>query len=110
MTPADVYSFLQSCKALQAEVNETARLHGFHENDNNELHIPAALALIHDEVSEALRAHRKMKIDELPAELADIVLRTMDLAAVMKINLGDAIIAKHLVNQKREFKHGNNLY
>lgn len=110
MTPADIYSFLSAFKALQEDVNKTAEEHGFHEQATNELFVPMALALIGDEVSEALRAHRKMKVEELPAELADIILRTMDLAAVMKINLADAIVAKHLVNQKREFKHGNNLY
>lgn len=110
MTSADIYSFLQSFKALQEEAYNTAKEHGFHENDDHLLQVPTALALIHDEVSEALRAHRKMNIQEMPAELADIVIRTMDLAALMKIELADAIIAKHLVNQKREFKHGNNLY
>lgn len=110
MTSGDIYSFLQSFRALQEEAFETSTSHGFQQELDSPLYVPCKLALIHDEVSEALRAHRKMKIEELPAELADIVIRTMDLAAALKINLADAIIAKHLVNQKREFKHGNNLY
>lgn len=110
MTHIDIYNFLQGFKAMQEEAFETSSSHGFQEELNNDLYVPTKLALIHDEVSEALRAHRKMNIQEFPAELADIVIRTMDLAAAMKINLADAIMAKHLVNQKREFKHGNNLY
>jgi NTP pyrophosphatase (non-canonical NTP hydrolase) len=69
--------------------------------------IPIMLALIHDEVSEALHAYRNWNEDEFKKELADIAIRLFDLAAYKKINLGDEIIEKHEFNKTRPYKHGN---
>ena len=44
--------------------------------------------------------------DELADELADIVIRTLDLAERFKIDLGSAMLSKHAVNTKRPYKHG----
>ena len=67
--------------------------------------VPESLALIHEEVSEALREWRKDdmfpnsrsrgdgKPEGMPAELADIVLRVCDLAGALNIDLDAAIRA-----------------
>ena len=66
------------------------------------------IALIHSEVSEALEGLRKGKNDDhLPhrkaveVELADAVIRIMDLAGAMKLDLAGAIVEKLAYNQNR---------
>ncbi len=39
-------------------------------------------------------------------ELADIVIRVFDLAEAFKLDILHAIYVKHLVNEKRPYKHG----
>ena len=72
--------------------------------------VPLKLVLIHSEVSEALEEHRKGESVEsyeaFAEELADIMIRTMDLAAGLNIDLEQAIITKMDKNSKRPFLHG----
>lgn len=102
--------FIEAFDTLQTETYETATDHGFHENLDNPLRVPTYLALIGSEVSEALEAHRKGENDKLPSELADIVIRTMDLAESLGIRLSKEIVDKHEFNKNRPHKHGNKLY
>lgn len=64
------------------------------------------LDLIHSEVSEATEALRDGNIEHVGEELADIVIRTMDLAEYLGINLEKLIEEKHKVNETRPIKHG----
>lgn len=66
------------------------------------------VALIHSEVSEALEAHRKNKMDEhLPhrwgveVEFADAIIRIASLAQWMGLDLSGAIIEKLEYNRQR---------
>ena len=66
------------------------------------------LALCHSELSEALEGHRKsLQDDKLPhrsmfeVELADCVIRIMDIAAGMGLDLGGAFEEKMAYNSKR---------
>lgn len=79
-------------------------------NDPEELYkiVPTKIALIHSEASEALEGHRKNLMDDkLPhrsafaTELADIIIRTADLAAAHNINLGEIIAEKMEFNATR---------
>ncbi|MBL4909023.1 MAG: hypothetical protein JKX78_03860 [Alteromonadaceae bacterium] len=70
--------------------------------------IPAKLALIHSEVSEALEGDRKDQMDDkLPhrkmveVELADAVIRIFDLAGAMGMDLGGAMAEKLVFNDSR---------
>ena len=70
--------------------------------------IGTKLALIHSEVSEALEGLRKDKQDEhlphlksLDVELADAVIRIMDLAGGLNIDIGRAIAEKLAYNAQR---------
>jgi NTP pyrophosphatase (non-canonical NTP hydrolase) len=39
-------------------------------------------------------------------ELADIIIRTLDTAASMNINIAKALAVKHAYNVSRPYKHG----
>lgn len=114
---------------LSKEVHQNARDKGFFDNDKN---IGEMLCLIHSEVSEALEADRKdeyclKSVDVINGwvsdkdfteyykenvkgtfdeEMADIVIRVMDLCQFKGIDLEGHIEAKMRVNSLREHKHG----
>lgn len=65
-------------------------------------------ALIHSETSEAFEGYRKDKADDhLPhrsaveVELADQIIRTLDLAGSLELDLDGAIAEKRVYNKKR---------
>ena len=80
-------------------------------------HFGEMCANIHGEVSELWEAYRNSKLASpcdkpcgltcAEEELADIVIRTMDLAVVMGISLGAAIKAKSDYNRTRPYRHGD---
>lgn len=70
--------------------------------------IPTKLCLIHSEISEAMEGHRKGKQDDhlphrssLEVELADAIIRILDLAGRMSLDLEGAIMEKLEYNSKR---------
>lgn len=68
--------------------------------------IPEKLALIHSEVSEALEAFRNDDDGNLEEELADVVIRVLDLAAFRGYDLETAILEKMRKNSQRPHMHG----
>ena len=117
---------------LAKQVHQNAKDKGFFDKEKN---IGEMLCLIHSEVSEALEADRKDMYADLPEntldvlvdffnketfqseyedlvkgtfeeEMADIVIRVMDLCAFKGINLEKHIKAKMRYNSLREYKHG----
>lgn len=72
--------------------------------------------MCHSELSEALEESRKGKpinetyyvegkMEGIPSELADVVIRIMDICGKYNIDLGQAIVEKHQFNKSRSFKH-----
>lgn len=72
--------------------------------DDNQ--IPADLALIHSELSEALEAFREGDPGHFGEELADVLIRVLGLAHGLGIDLGAEMLAKVEENRDRAFKHG----
>lgn len=73
-----------------------------------QVNIPEKLCLIHSEISEAMEGARKgLKDDHLPhrdmleVELADAIIRILDLAGFLQLDIAGALIEKLAYNQRR---------
>jgi NTP pyrophosphatase (non-canonical NTP hydrolase) len=109
---------------LAEETAEVAEKKGFWDVgvDHQSGMIPLKLALIASEVSEALAVHRQlydddaaseytgmtpMQEDDFTEELADIVIRVLDLVGFYGFNdFGEVIIDKMAKNRERPYRHG----
>ena len=106
------------------DAHNTAVEHGFYEeldevqnylqvNDQPQKHADTGtfftlgqLAKIASEVGEAVSAIQHGEYLQLHEELADIVIRTFDLAEYLGCRLGDCIVLKMKKNKDRPYKHG----
>ena len=104
-------------RGLTHEVHALAIAKGWYDGqDRTNDAIGAKIALCHSELSEALECLRtgdteprvtdSGKPEGLPSELADVVIRVLDLAGWLGIDLGEAIRAKHAYNATRPYRHG----
>lgn len=97
---------------LQKDVHELAKRNGFWPSRDEEhpfTYFASKLALVHSEVSEALevlRAGGGLDFDKLGEEMADAVIRLMDLAHALGIDLAQEVVSKHEKNKHRPFRHG----
>lgn len=96
---------------LGIEIRENNILHGWDvvnpiDWEDSIDKIPAKLALIHSEDSEALEAFRHTNKDNFREELADVIIRTLDLAYGLGFSMDSAVAEKMKKNRDREYKHG----
>lgn len=116
-------NYASAINDLADEISQTAEQKGFWDyEDVGDLGlIPLKIALIHDEASEALQVHRKdyddgdidsnstmteMQEEDFAGEVADIIIRALDLGGYFDWNMGDIILNKMEHNRSRPHRHG----
>lgn len=102
--------FIKEWKEMQQKCHDLAKDKGFWDHEFN---CGEKIALIHSEISEALEAYRDNLMDDklpeysgLTVELADAVIRIMDLAGRMQLPIAEALVEKLEYNKTRPHKHG----
>jgi NTP pyrophosphatase (non-canonical NTP hydrolase) len=96
---------------LTTEIHCTAQEKGWWEDGRKP---SECIALAHSELSEALEAlrHGNPADDKIPqfsgaeAELADTIIRILDMAGAFGWNVAGALVAKMQFNRGRTYKHG----
>jgi len=107
--------FVESFNLLANNVHDTAVEKGWWDEERNNGEI---IALMHSELSEALEAirHGNPPDDKIPeftgveAELADVIIRIMDMAPARGWRIAEAVIAKIAMNKTRARKHGGKAF
>ena len=123
---------VQVFREVAQEMYKISKEHGFHDGETPILHgnpdindltlkhrIGTWIANLHGEVSELWEAYRNRKLflkcDKAcdltcaEEELADIMIRCMDTAVALGVDLGKAINAKAEYNKHRPMHHGGKL-
>ena len=111
MTQINEFAAIVTLDTLVLKAHTTATQHGWWDDDRS---IGEALLKVMVEVAEAVQALEQGNppdkhlpdFDSLTIELADTVIRILDLAGRLNLPLGAAIVAKMAFNESRPYRHG----
>lgn len=113
-----------SLNTLRDAIHDNAVAKGWHPEGPQSERFPTLLCLVHAEVSEALEDYRlgytmtaqwrtpnphstaEGKPEGIPSELADIIIRVLDICGLYGIDIESAVKAKMAYNQTRPHRHG----
>jgi NTP pyrophosphatase (non-canonical NTP hydrolase) len=109
----DIEVFAESCAALNRLrdiAHATAVEKGWHEAGADLSRLPELLVMVHAEVSEAVEAYRRGKgLEDIQVELADVIIRVLDIAGLYGVDIGRAVRNKMAYNELRPHRHGGKL-
>lgn len=103
---------------LRDEIHAMACAKGWWDADKGTRNFGELMALVHSEVSEALEEYRdrrgtqeihysdKGKPEGIPIELADVLIRVLDICGAYDIDIEHALRLKMAYNESRPWRHG----
>ena len=115
--PEAIERFMPPLNGLAHAIWNVARLKGFR-SEQGEVDVATFVANLHGEVSELWEAYRRGQLNErcdkptaepltcAEEEIADILIRTLDMAADFGVDVDKAVRVKLAYNLTRPFKHG----
>lgn len=99
--------------SLSARIHEVSKEKGFHDTDRS---LPHTVGMVVTELAEMIEVERAgqagARSDKIPdhtkleEEVADAIIRLLDLAGKLGLKVGGAVVAKHAYNQGRPHRHG----
>ncbi len=91
---------------LAHNIREVNKANGWGIKEPSEHQKMVQLMLIVTEVAEAAEAYRKDDEENLVEELADVIIRTLDMAAYWDYDIDKAVKDKIEKNKTRSYRHG----
>ena len=109
---ADEACALAGLAAAQRLAHDVASRAGWYRDPRTgapiERNVGEVIALMHSELSEALEAHRRGAMDDklperpgIEVEFADCIIRILDTAAALGLDVAGAVVAKNRFNRTR---------